>query len=149
MTYYDNSKRNLEPIKELAGRVFVRELKSMPVQVRPLPQPPVKPPVPAIGGVQVQVSTGKAPRPSCFDCGRKHIAKAIIQLGEAKLGYPQHFWLAIGNLSEAEEEILEYPEIAVIIRTERLNIQANRDHTPNLMYLFDLIDNAEKGVPMK
>jgi len=63
-------------------------------------------------------------REPCLSCMMKHISKAIILLSEAKLGYPLHFWLALGNLSEAEDEIVaEYPEFARKIRELRMNLE--------------------------
>jgi len=63
-------------------------------------------------------------RNSCLVCVRKHIAKAIILLSESKLGYPQHLYLALGNLSEAEDEAVNtYPAFANRIRNCRLRIE--------------------------
>ena len=82
------------------------------------------------------------PRPSCLDCCRKHLGKAISQLGEAALGYPDHFWLAMANLSEMEEESLaEYPDFAAMVREIRIEMTENRDYKPNLMELFGMIDD--------
>lgn len=42
-------------------------------------------------------------------------------MSEACLGYPEHTWLAVGNLSEAEDELVsEYPAMAEIVRAKRL-----------------------------
>lgn len=63
-------------------------------------------------------------RESCKSCILKHLSKAEILLSESKLGYPEHFWLALGNLSEAEDEaVAEFPEIANKIRELRLDIE--------------------------
>lgn len=81
------------------------------------------------------------PRPSCLDCCRKHLGKAISQLGEAELGYPHHFWLAMANLSEMEEESLaEYPDFAAMVREVRIEMTENREYKPSLMEMFDMID---------
>lgn len=62
-------------------------------------------------------------RETCLDCTRKHLAQALILLTESKLGHPEHKWLAVGHLAEAEAESVEkYPEYANSIRTERLRI---------------------------
>ena len=62
-------------------------------------------------------------RESCILCGLKHVSKAIILLSEAQLGYPMHLYLALGNLSEAEDELVdEYPDLATEIRNLRLDI---------------------------
>lgn len=82
---------------------------------------------------------GSGLRDSCLMCVRKHIGKAITQLAESNLGYPAHFYLAMGNLSEAEDESIKvYPELATKIREYRLKIERG-DKTVNLV---DLIDDA-------
>ena len=84
--------------------------------------------------------SGNGPRPSCLDCARKHIAQAIILLGEARLGYPDHKWLAVGHLAEASEELLgDYPVLAADIRTARLLVMED-GAVPDLMELFPAID---------
>jgi hypothetical protein len=89
-------------------------------------------------------------RPSCADCFRKHIGKAIVQLEEAELGYPQHFWLAMANLSEAESEsVTDWPMLAAMVREVRIEMSENRGYKPDLMQFFDMIDeltgNVENG----
>ena len=89
------------------------------------------------GATKIGLGTGL--RSSCLMCVRKHISKAIVLLSESSLGYPQHKWLAMGNLSEAEDEsIRNYPELATKIREYRLKIEAG---DPNIN-LMDLIDDA-------
>ena len=81
------------------------------------------------------------PRPSCLDCARKHIGQAIALFVEASMGYPQHKWLAIGHLAEAEAETLsEHRGLSSEIRTARL-LSANGEH--DLMPLFELIDEEQ------
>jgi hypothetical protein len=100
-----------------------------------------------LGEVLVQPVKGnimKGPRPSCTDCARKHLAQAIVLLGEAHLGYPEHRWLAIGHLAEASEEtIADYKEVAEDIRTERLKLMANSNYKPLLMELIERITDIE------
>lgn len=87
------------------------------------------------------------PRPSCADCFRKHIGKAIVQLEETELGYPQHFWLAMANLSEAEAESLtEWPDLAREVREVRLDMTDDRTYKPDLMQFFDKIDELTKEI---
>ncbi len=70
-------------------------------------------------------------RPSCYFCARKHISKASIKLQEAQLGYPAHIDLAIGELSEAEDELLELrPDLANLIRTHRKALEASLSGDP-------------------
>ena len=39
--------------------------------------------------------------------------QALVLLGEANQGYPEHFFLAIGHLAEASDELVQkYPEQA-------------------------------------
>lgn len=62
-------------------------------------------------------------RLSCLQCVLKHVAQASILVDESKLGYPWHFWLALGHLAEAESESVErYPELAEEIREIRLGM---------------------------
>jgi len=60
-------------------------------------------------------------RDSCRSCARKHIAQACILMLEAQKGYPEHGWLAVGHMAEAEDELLEkHPDMANVIRSERV-----------------------------
>lgn len=62
-------------------------------------------------------------RPSCLGCVLKHIAQASILLDETRLGYPLHYWLAVGHLAEAESEVLGFSqEVATAIREARLGL---------------------------
>ena len=95
--------------------------------------------------VAIPPSVG-GPRPSCPDCCRKHLGKAVAQLAETELGYPNHFWLAMGNLSEMEEESLrDYPGFALLIREVRLEMTENREYKPDMMQFFDMIDELQLG----
>lgn len=56
-------------------------------------------------------------RTTCLLCVRKHLGKAEALMSEARLGYPAHAGLAIGNLSEAADESLQdYPALSAEIR---------------------------------
>lgn len=56
-------------------------------------------------------------RTTCLLCVRKHLGKAEALMNEARLGYPAHAGLAIGNLSEAADESLQdYPDLSAQIR---------------------------------
>lgn len=80
-------------------------------------------------------------RNSCLICVRKHISKAIVLLSETNLGYPEHFWLAMGNLSEAEDESIKaFPELATKIREYRGHL-IFKDKEVDLM---DLLMDADK-----
>jgi len=91
-------------------------------------------------------------RISCLSCARKHLSKAEALMDEAQLGYPLHAWLAIGQMSEAEDELLKkYPEMANVIRAERIN------YVDNLVFskykdgdkeLFDLVVGYDVDILM-
>lgn len=62
-------------------------------------------------------------RPSCLDCGMKHISQAMILFHETRKGYPHHFVYAIGHLAEAEDELVQdYPVWTERIRQFRLDL---------------------------
>jgi len=65
-------------------------------------------------------------RESCLNCVRKHIAQALILMTESKLGHPNHKWLAIGHLAEAEAETVQISsKFANKIREKRLELTEN------------------------
>ena len=69
-------------------------------------------------------------RPSCLDCARKHLAQAMILTNEARMGYPIHFWYAVGHLAEASDELLAvFPKEAEDIREERLKYQKSPEYS--------------------
>jgi hypothetical protein len=77
-----------------------------------------------------------------------------VLTSEAVLGYPYHLWLAVGNLSEAEDEAAsEYPDLAARIRSVRLalmgQVQENGENRPfyhddDRNDLMDLLMEARK-----
>jgi glycosyltransferase involved in cell wall biosynthesis len=63
-------------------------------------------------------------RPSCRDCARKHLGQAVVLLSEAAQGYPDHYWLALGHLAEAGDELAsEYAPLAEKVRKVRKLIE--------------------------
>lgn len=89
-------------------------------------------------------------RDSCLSCARKHIAKAEVLTQEALLGYPEHAWLAIGEMAEAEAELLQrYPDLAEEIRECRLHfmdgLHYGLDENNNLAVV---IENEFPTVPL-
>jgi len=75
-------------------------------------------------------------RPVCTACVKKHIGKAIILLCEAANGYPLHKWLALANLSEAEDECVgKYIKLAHKIREVRIAIETDK-YEGNLLDLI-------------
>ena len=88
-------------------------------------------------------------RESCIDCVRKHIAQATVLLIESHMGYCIHKWLAIGHLAEAEAEaILDFPDLANIIRDERKKYETDDEYKSDLVKLLRLACDIakEKGV---
>lgn len=78
-------------------------------------------------------------RRSCLNCVRKHLGQASVLLGEVGLGYPEHFWLAIGHMAEAEAESLyEYPELANVIREHRISIIDDHGHFIDFIELIEM-----------
>lgn len=60
-------------------------------------------------------------RESCLGCFLKHIAQAIVLIGEGEMGYPEHRVLACGHLAEAADEtIKDFPALAIATRDERV-----------------------------
>ena len=86
-------------------------------------------------------------RDSCTDCCRKHLAQAMVLILEANKGYPEHAWLAVGHMAEAEDEMLEkYPEIANQIRDARVAMMEDfpgKVACPDLMALIGLVSDLE------
>lgn len=86
-------------------------------------------------------------RLSCIDCVIKHISQAMILANEAIMGYPLHKYWAIGHLAEASDEaIKDFPELAHIIRAERLNYSNNDDYIINFEELLNIILESTKRV---
>lgn len=68
-------------------------------------------------------------RTTCLLCVRKHLGKAEALMNEARLGYPAHAGLAIGNLSEAADEAMQdYPEFAAEIRSHWKAYELDEEH---------------------
>lgn len=77
----------------------------------------------------------------CLNCARKHLARANIRMYEFLSGaYPSEFWLALGEMSLAEDHvILIHPEIAEKIREERKKTEEEENYYPNIISLIDII----------
>lgn len=88
-------------------------------------------------------------RKPCRECAQKHLMQALVLLGEANLGYHEHFFVAIGHLAEASDELVaQYPEIASRIRDERLKLWDDRSYSPPLLDLameLDALPETPKG----
>lgn len=65
-------------------------------------------------------------REFCARCTMKHLAKAAVIMNEGLLGYPYNLWYTVGNMSEAEDEIVRHlPEEANAIRAARVRFEAS------------------------
>ena len=79
-------------------------------------------------------------RPSCLNCARKHLAQAEILLHESKQGYPEHFWLCMGHLAEAADELLrDHAGLAEQIRNERKLLEEDYDYQIPIMDLITAV----------
>ena len=77
-------------------------------------------------------------RKYCLNCVRKHLGKAEAKFNEFLRGdYDEHFWLAIGEMAEAEDEcIVEYPQLAALIREERIKAMEEDDYFVDIVALI-------------
>jgi len=99
---------------------------------------------------QAKLANPGGPRPACLDCARKHVAQAVILLGESLLGYPHHRWLVVGHLAEASEEVLAgHAGLAAELREERLKIAMDAKYVPDLMRFYPLFDEADTEDELK
>lgn len=89
----------------------------------------------------------RGPRPTCTDCAKKHLSQSAILLSESKRGYPDHIWLALGHMAEAEEELVgEYPDHANTIREERKRVESSKgEYSPDYLGLIKTVDSECKG----
>lgn len=78
-------------------------------------------------------------RLTCTFCARKHLAQAIILLGETANGYPDHLWLAAGHLAEASDELAAFPELAAEIRGYRKQLEVAAPTALPQLPLMDVI----------
>jgi len=81
-------------------------------------------------------------RPTCATCVKyKHLPNAIILLNESRSGYPDHYYLALGEMAQAEDELRSlYPRQADIIKSERKKLEKDRNYTPPFMDLIKMVD---------
>lgn len=75
----------------------------------------------------------------CYFCTRKHIGYAEAFMQEAINGYPDHKWLAVGQLCAAEGEIMSaHPEMAELIRKHRV------EYMDDMHYAVPTVELIEK-----
>lgn len=87
----------------------------------------------------------QAPRGDCANCVRKHLGQAAALLQESLQGYPEHTWLAIGHLAEAEAESQnKFPEFAEKLRAARKMVESGKGY-PNVPELIAEMNELVKG----
>ena len=80
-------------------------------------------------------------RKPCAHCAKKHLSQAMVLLDETVNGYPEHRWMAVGHIAEAESEIAGlYSDIAEKLRESRKTMDENRDYFPDLLPVVVEID---------
>ena len=97
------------------------------------------------------------PMPTCLSCTGKHVARArgfhaarvMIHTARSRgffkesVHYPHHRWLAVGELSLAEDEARElHPELAETIFAERKLLELDESYEPDWDDLFACIDRT-------
>lgn len=67
---------------------------------------------------------------------------------EARKGYPQHAWIAVGHMAEAEDELLEkYEDMAHTIRDERTHYMDKQfTYQVPILDLLAAIDDIEQAL---
>ena len=81
-------------------------------------------------------------RESCLFCVSKHISQAIVLMQEAYAGYPEHRWLAVGHLGEAEAESQsDFPILSVAIRETRCRMMG-QEVSGGCLSLMNLLKRA-------
>jgi len=82
----------------------------------------------------------------CWDCTRKHLAGALVFMEETYAGYPEHRWLAVGDLLHAERESRSVnADFADRVRMCRVGIMSGYEQSKAFAgCIFDLIVMACK-----
>ena len=87
-------------------------------------------------------------RQPCAHCAKKHLCQAMVLLDESMNGYPEHRWMAIGHVAEAESEIAGlYADIAGMLREARKTMDENRSYVSDFLPVVVEID--ERSGPSK
>jgi len=69
-----------------------------------------------------------------------------VLMGEAKQGYPEHRWLAVGHLAEAGDECCEdFPDLAKEIRTHRVRYMADESYQVPVLKLIEHASRIANG----
>ena len=87
-------------------------------------------------------------RDNCLNCARKHLAQALILIIEARLGYPDHQWLAIGHICEAESELyVQWLGIALELREHRKAYEEDGGYDVPIMDFIRRLGDEKKILP--
>lgn len=79
----------------------------------------------------------------CALCAVKHLGKAKAKRAEVRLGYPENFWSALGEMAVAEDHLCEMlPDLAGAINAERKAWEADPFHSVNFDRLMVVIARA-------
>lgn len=85
-------------------------------------------------------------RKSCPRCTVKHLSQAMILMDEAELGYPEHRYLAIGHLAEAESEALfKWPSVAHMIRDVRKLYELGETRGEGIMEIIRFVRSKDEN----
>ena len=107
------------------------------VEVSRIPESLPQEETPLLNATSKPVLDANGNRKACRDCFRKHVAQAQVLLNETMKGYPEHIWLAIGHLAEAEDEILaDSLALATEAREMRVQVMKNPTTRPDLVSLI-------------
>ncbi len=90
-------------------------------------------------------------RTSCTECAIKHLSTALALIMEVQNGYPDHRLIAIGELVQAEHELLDdFPEMANRVRAERLlwrgSLNAPKEYNIPFLELMRECQRLGKGM---
>jgi hypothetical protein len=71
-------------------------------------------------------------------CALKHLSQAWVISKEVRKGYPAFYWLVMGHMAEAEDELVNgHEEQAIKIRDARQAYQFDADNVPDFESLID------------
>jgi len=77
----------------------------------------------------------------CLKCTRKHLRKAMVLWLEARLGHPEKWDVALGNLAEAADAVVLIDEdFAYYLREQYLKYDADRNYIIDWQSIFQLLD---------
>jgi hypothetical protein len=77
----------------------------------------------------------------CLHCTRKHLRKAMVLWLEARLGHPEKWDVALGNLAEAADAIVLIDEsFALYLREVYLNYDKDKQLIIDWKIIFEMLD---------